>query len=114
DLSKLPNSIIAIYGNATGRSVGDPATDRLLRSFASNDFRTVVGYHTELKDGRKLRSSTIILNNLAGKPIAALCINSDISMWYQIQQIAESMTNLGIMQDTSLPTQDSSSRTPTI
>jgi|SRR5699024_1836184 len=93
DLNKLPNSIIAIYGSTTGRAVGDPATDRLLRSFASNDFRTVVGYQSEHKDGRKLRSSTIILNGLDGSPIAALCINCDVSMWYQVQQIAESMTN---------------------
>ena len=101
DLGKLPNSIVAIYGNATGRSVGDPATDRLLRSFASNDFRTVVGYQTELSDGRQLKSSTIILNNLEGIPIAALCINSDVSVWYQVQKIAESMTNSGLLQDSS-------------
>ena len=97
DLHQLPNSIIAIYGDVTGRSEGDPATDWLLRSFASEDFRTVVGYETTLNDGRRLKSSTMILNNLSGSPIAALCINSDVSVWHKVQEIADSMTSNSLL-----------------
>jgi predicted transcriptional regulator YheO len=91
DLSKLPDSIIAIYGEVTGREVGDPATDKLLRSLVSDNVETVVNYETQLKDGRKLQSSTIVIRDFGGEPIAALCINSDVSVWHTIQEIAGSM-----------------------
>ncbi|WP_022882266.1 helix-turn-helix transcriptional regulator [Gryllotalpicola ginsengisoli] len=95
DLSRLPNSIVAIYGDVTGRTVGDPATDLLLKTTVSQQMDDVVGYETQLEDGRTLRSSTMLIRDVAGTPVAALCINSDISVWESVSRIAEIMLGHG-------------------
>lgn len=91
DLSRLPNSIVAVHGSITGRQVGDPATDVLLGMVASGDFASKAGYEARLPDGRKLRSSTTIIPDLDGNPIAALCINTDISSWEAMRDLSLAM-----------------------
>lgn len=93
DLSKLPNSIVAVSGEVTCRAVGDPATDLLLQQAASGNFESRLAYETRLSDGRKLRSSTLIIKDVSGSPVAALCMNADLSIWEQLQ----SVTNQVIM-----------------
>lgn len=91
DLSLLPNSIVAIYGDVTGRRVGDPATNLLLETTVSGSYEHLVAYETRLPDGRHMRSTTMIIRDVAGTPVAALCINSDLSAWYSVQRITEMM-----------------------
>lgn len=87
DLSKLPNSIVAISGEVTNRAVGDPATDLLLKQAASGKFENRHAYDTQLSDGRKLRSSTMIIEDVSGNPVAALCTNADLSIAEQLQEV---------------------------
>lgn len=95
DLTLLPNSIVAVAGDVTGRRVGDPATDLLLEQvMAGIPQDHIVGYRTRLPDGRQLRSSTMIIRDVAGQPVAALCINTDTTTWQIVQRIAEGMTGL--------------------
>lgn len=91
DLSLLPNSIIAIYGDVTGRRIGDPATDLLLEAVREGSTTSMTGYETILPDGRRLRSSTMIIKDVSGLPVAALCINSDLSAWISIQRVVDMM-----------------------
>lgn len=78
---ELDHSVYAIYNGAlTGRTVGSPST-RL--GFAAirdeaND-HDAFGYHSLTHDGRELRSSSVYFRNRAGRLIAALCINHDLS-----------------------------------
>ena len=37
-------------------------------------------------------STTMIIRDRAGRPIAALCINSDLSMWQSLSRVASAMT----------------------
>ncbi len=85
DLSKLPHSIVAVSGEVTRRSVGDPATDLLLGQAATGRFESRHAYDTRLSDGRKLRSTTMIIEDVSGRPVAALCMNADLSVWEQLQ-----------------------------
>jgi predicted transcriptional regulator YheO len=97
DLSKLPNSIVAIHGTVTGRKVGDPATDLLLKKlseFSGADGDHAVGYESRLPNGGRLRSSTMLIRDVGGQPVAALCINSDLSMWESVQDVATSMLTM--------------------
>lgn len=103
DLAKLPNSIVAIHGDLTHRNVGDPATDLLLAAAQRGDLRTRVGYETRLADGRRLRSSTVIVRGSAGNPIAAVCINSDLSAWESIHQLSALMLAGSADADASAP-----------
>jgi predicted transcriptional regulator YheO len=91
DLSKLPNSIVAIHGSVTGRQVGDPATDLLLKKLMELSDDHAVGYETHLPDGRRIRSSTMIIRDVSGQPVAALCLNSDLSVWESLQDVVASM-----------------------
>ena len=91
DLRRLPNSIVAIAGDMTGRSVGGPATDLLLRKASTGTIATTVGYETRLPDGRSLRSTTVVFRDAQDTAVAALCINSDVMIWQAVKAIAESM-----------------------
>lgn len=91
DLSRLPNSIVAIYGDVTGRRVGDPATDLLLQLTIAGDFDHQDAYETVLPDKRRMRSTTMIIRDVAGNPAAALCINTDLSSWIAVHDIARAM-----------------------
>ena len=91
DLRRLPDSIVAVAGDVTGRNVGGPATDMLLRGAADGTIGTRVGYETRLPDGRSLQSTTVVLRDARDRPVAALCVNSDVMIWRAVQAIAESM-----------------------
>ena len=98
-LPSLPHSIIAIAGNVTGREVGDPATNTLLEAAASQSLRTHIGYETTAPDGRALTSTTIIINAQDGSPIAALCINRDVTgIRYAERVLRELSTRTGVEQ----------------
>lgn len=92
DLSLLPDSIVAVWGEVTGRRVGDPATDVLLEQASTGTFRDMVGYRTRLPDGRTLRSTTAIVRTSVGDPVAALCINADVTVWQSVEELVRSMT----------------------
>lgn len=93
EIAKLPESIIAIAGNVTGRAVGDPATDVLLEAVASGTSQDFLeGYSTVLPDGRTLTSSTTIFRNSAGTPVAALCVNADLGAWDRLRDLVGAMT----------------------
>lgn len=81
DLRLVPSSIVAISGSVTGRTLGDPMTDFLLRQIRLGRFRDVFNYTTELPNGREGRSTTVLVRTSAGKPVAALCVNRDMTGW---------------------------------
>lgn len=91
DLGLLPNSIVAVAGTLTGREVGGPATNPLLQAAESGTFVSTHGYLSRHSDGRELRSSTTILRDSHGVPVAALCINGDATSWRMIADLALSM-----------------------
>lgn len=103
DLSKLPNSIVAIHGSLTGRRIGDPATDYLLEKLGRLTGDHAVGYETHLPDGRRVRSSTMIIRDISGQPVAALCFNSDLSVWESVQGIVASMLSLDAAAPSAAP-----------
>lgn len=91
DLSKLPNSVVAIHGDVTGRKVGDSATYGLLRKISDLSNNSSVDSEATLPDGRKLKCSTMIIHDVSGFAVAALCINSDLSVWSAVQKAANAM-----------------------
>ncbi|MDC4233587.1 helix-turn-helix transcriptional regulator [Actinomyces sp. B33] len=118
DLSLLPNSIIAIDGDLTGRKPGDPATDLLLEQIASGRFETRIGYRTISPTGRHLRSTTIVIPDPSGLPIAALCLNCDITDWTAIatlvRSIVEGIGEESSASDTPVPAADEISDQPPV
>jgi selenocysteine lyase/cysteine desulfurase/predicted transcriptional regulator YheO len=78
DLSRLPNSIIAIAGTVTGRAPGGPMTDLLLSLVRCGTTQDLTNYETHGPDGTPLRSSTIFLRDASGNAIGCLCVNSEL------------------------------------
>lgn len=91
DLRLLPNSIVALAGCVTGRAVGGPATDMLLRSSAQEHLESHLGYVSRSPDGRELLSSTLVFRTSGGVPTAALCINCDTKQWRLLADVAAAM-----------------------
>ncbi|WP_344035884.1 aminotransferase class V-fold PLP-dependent enzyme [Saccharothrix xinjiangensis] len=76
DLGALPDSIIAIAGDLTGRAVGGPMTDLLLGLVRRGTTHDLAGYETYAPDGRVIRSSTVFLRDERGVAVGCLCVNS--------------------------------------
>ncbi|MFF4593565.1 aminotransferase class V-fold PLP-dependent enzyme [Amycolatopsis sp. NPDC001319] len=79
DLSRLPDSIVAIAGDVTGRTVGGPMTDLLLGLVRRGTTQDLTNYRTHGPDGRAIRSSTLFLRDAAGVAVGCLCVNSETS-----------------------------------
>ncbi|MCE6996769.1 aminotransferase class V-fold PLP-dependent enzyme [Saccharothrix sp. S26] len=77
DLGALPNSIIAIAGDLTGRKVGGPMTDLLLGLVRRGTTQDLAGYETYAPDGRVIHSSTVFLRDERGVAVGCLCVNRE-------------------------------------
>jgi predicted transcriptional regulator YheO len=89
DLSRLPNSIVAIYGELTGRKIGGPATDFLLGRVQAGQFVDQVNYVSITEDGRTFRSSTLFIRGDGGEVVGCLCVNLDVTEWRHLSAFAE-------------------------
>jgi predicted transcriptional regulator YheO len=81
DFAKLPNSLIFMSGNVTGRALGAPLTDFVLRELKrkGDDIEDAHAYRTITHEGRILKSSTIFIRDDKGHVIGAMCVNFDMT-----------------------------------
>jgi predicted transcriptional regulator YheO len=81
DISDPEHSIIAIAnGEVSGRTLGGPMTEVGLKMIrASQGAQDILNYGNYTRDGRKLKSSTILLRDETGQVIGCLCINVDLT-----------------------------------
>jgi selenocysteine lyase/cysteine desulfurase/predicted transcriptional regulator YheO len=89
DLSALPNSIVAIAGDLTGRQVGGPMTDLLLGLVRRGSTQDLTNYETYAPDGRVIRSSTVFLRDADGVAVGCLCVNSDQGLSGRAERVVE-------------------------
>lgn len=94
DLTKLPNSIVAIANPITGRQVGGPASDLGLEVLQSGWSEHLIGYRSELEDGTTLRSSSLFLKDDRDRAVCALCLNTDISSIDKAREALEKLTEI--------------------
>ncbi len=90
ELSHPQDSAIAIEGNITGRKVGAPLTDLVLRVLRQGRVeRDLINYPNRTSDGKVLRSSTIFVRDERREVIGCLCINFDITRWVVAKHVVE-------------------------
>jgi predicted transcriptional regulator YheO len=96
DLTSLQKSLVYITGDVTGRKLGAPATDLLIRKLQQDGSnpRDIHNYKTTTNDGRSLKSSTTFIKDKNGQPIAAFCINFDTTEFYNASQALIPLLNL--------------------
>ncbi|MFB9948325.1 transcriptional regulator [Rhizobium puerariae] len=88
DLSRAPNSIVALAGSLTGRKVGGPTTDFLLGKIRRGDFTDSLNYMSTTEDGRTIRASTMFIRE-GEKVLGCLCVNLDVTEWRHLSAFAE-------------------------
>lgn len=81
DLRDLEHSLVFIAGDITGRSVGAPITDLVVKILQKEGdmAKDLIGYKTVAKDGRILKSSTAFIRDDKGKIFATFCVNYDVT-----------------------------------
>lgn len=98
-LKKPESSLIHTAGNVTGRKLGAPLTDLVLKKLKQqgNFASDLIGYETRTKDGRVLKSSTMFIKDENGDIIGCFCINFDMANILTCMKILESFakTNMG-------------------
>lgn len=88
DLTSLQHSLVYIRGDVTRRKTGAPATDLLIKLLKQMDGRggDLHNYKTTAADGRALKSTTTLVRDSSGTPVAAFCINFDTTAYYNASQ----------------------------
>lgn len=94
DLSRPDASVLAIAnGHVSGRNLGDPILSGPREDAGFSElYRDVEGtgriswsivdeYQTTNAAGRHLRSATLLFRDGAGLPVAALCLNADMTVF---------------------------------
>jgi predicted transcriptional regulator YheO len=80
DFSKIPRSIVWIQGNVTGRRIGGSLSQIGLQMVSGGDNQPdKIAYVRSSKDGKLIKSTTILLRDLKGKVFGCLCVNLDIT-----------------------------------
>jgi predicted transcriptional regulator YheO len=80
DLRQPEHAIRIIENNLSGRKVGDSVTELGLARIADPNFPSVIqNYPNKFPDGRPVKSTSIGIKNAAGRYVAALCLNLDVS-----------------------------------
>jgi predicted transcriptional regulator YheO len=80
DLRAPEQSVVALSGNLTGRTVGAPAPDPDMLPGNLGVFQDdILREHTRTSAGKQLVSSTVWVRNEKGEIVGAICINMDFS-----------------------------------
>ena len=80
DLSQDEHSIVWIKGRVTNRNVGGSLSQiGLTLKAQGEDAKDQVNYITRTKNGKVLKSTTIVLRDIDGRVFGLFCINIDIT-----------------------------------
>lgn len=111
DLRTPEHSIVAIWnGSVTGRGVGGPVVGGPMKDVALKlldaevgESTLSVGYKTETRDGRELRSTSLVLRTPEGKPVIAFCINVDLTAITMARSLLDEISRVAFAGDETSP-----------
>lgn len=101
DFRDLECSLIHLEGTVTGRKLGAPITNLVIKAWRKEGdaVRDIVNYPSTSRGGHRLKSSTSFLRDGAGRVIGAFCINFDLSEFEAMQSAIEDLTRLDSQED---------------
>ncbi|AQZ66420.1 YheO-like PAS domain [[Actinomadura] parvosata subsp. kistnae] len=103
DFRRPESSVVAIAGTVTGRSVGGSMSEIGMGLLARGDQASdQLNYVTRTKDGKLVKSSTMVLRDSAGTMFGALCVNLDITAVTQAHALIGELA--GLAAPTGAPT----------
>ena len=110
DLKRSPaSSIIAIYGEVTGRKIGDGIRD-LISILKPSEFREdmLTNYISTTPDGKIIKSTTVVIRDPNSHEIAsAFCINYDLGSFLSARKVVDDFVQ-GVELKKTLRTDDDS------
>jgi len=88
DLTEQDHAIVAIHNNLSGRDIGDPMTELGGQRVSHPETPEVIAnYPNRFPDGRQAKSTSIGIRDREGRYIAALCLNVDLTVFQNLQNV---------------------------
>ena len=89
NFNNINSSLVYIKGNVTGRKIGAPITNIILKQLRKygDDAEDMLGFITRTKDGKFIKTSISFIRNENGKIIGCIGINFDITAFAAVNQI---------------------------
>ncbi|MFS0646956.1 transcriptional regulator [Siminovitchia sp. 179-K 8D1 HS] len=113
DLKNLQSSLIYITGNVTGRKLGAPTTEVIVRELRrqGDDVKDMLGLTAQTRDGKFIKTSTSFIRDPHGKVIGFLGINFDITAFTMVNSIISEFSAAHDMEYIGKPFQESYAQT---
>jgi predicted transcriptional regulator YheO len=106
DITDMEHSVIAIKnGNISGRTVGSPATNivlKIMKAGVKGDSAFLANYRGIASDGKILRSSTYFIRDPDDKIIGMLCINIDITKENVIKAFLDNLPRIDSIEKSNV------------
>ncbi|PJE97262.1 DNA-binding protein [Streptomyces carminius] len=103
DFRRPERSVAAIAGSVTGRTVGGSMSEIGMGILARGDeARDELNYVTRTRDGKLVKSSTMVLRDSTGTVFGALCVNLDITAVNQVHALIGGLA--GVTTPAAVPT----------
>ena len=117
DTSDLGRSIVALTnGHVSGRTVGGPATDlvlKVLRNHEDDDRDYLANYLAQSRTGGSFRSSTFFVRDPDGAVVGMLCVNIDDEPLSRARDLLAAMTETtGLLKGEAGPAPRADAATP--
>ncbi|MGP3964790.1 helix-turn-helix transcriptional regulator [Nonomuraea sp. 3N208] len=97
DFRRPDNSVVAIAGSVTGRSVGGSMSEIGMGILARGDEAgDELNYVTRTQNGKLVKSSTMVLRDSGGAVFGALCVNLDITAVSQAHALIGQLAGLTV------------------
>jgi predicted transcriptional regulator YheO len=108
DTSDLSRSIVALAnGEISGRSIGGPATDLVLKILQNREYLDrdyLANYLAESNAGIPFRSSTLFVRDAGGEVIGMLCLNIDDGPLLKARDLLSLITSTtGLLKSSNQP-----------
>lgn len=109
DLENIDSSLIYIKGSVTGRELGAPTTEVILKELRryGDNVKDIHGRTSQTRDGKFLKTSTSFIRNDEGKVIGLIGINFDITAFSMVNQILSEFSNANDLEHIEGPMNES-------
>ncbi|MFI8167693.1 transcriptional regulator [Streptomyces sp. NPDC085931] len=96
DYRNPENSVVAVAGSVTGRTVGGAMSEIGMEVLAHGDEAAdQLNYLTRARNGTVVKSSTMVLRDSAGAVFGALCVNVDVSAVTKVRDLLGALAGAG-------------------
>lgn len=96
DFQDLEHSLIHLEGTVTGRSLGAPITNLVVKAWRKegDTVNDIVNYPSTSRSGHRLKSSTTFIRDNSGIVIGAFCVNFDLTELDSIQNVIDDISRM--------------------